>query len=158
MGRDSLHILVVDDMDDVADSTAELLNLWGYDARACDSGATALASARVRRPDVVILDLAMPRMDGFQFAVLFRALPGCAAVPIVAISGYSSSQYIARARSSGIRYFLLKATHPDRLRELLAWQVVPEVAQQPRMPRRQHASRRRELVVPKLVAAEGFLD
>ena len=158
MGRDSLHVLVVDDMDDLADSTVELLNLWGYDALASDSGAAALASARVRRPDVVLVDLAMPRMDGFQFAALFRALPGCAAVPIVAISGYSSSQYITRARAVGIRYFLLKATHPDRLRELLAWQVVPEVAQEPPLPRRRHASRRRELVVPMLVAAEGFLD
>ena len=158
MGREQLHILVVDDMDDLAESTAELLNLWGYDALACDSGAAALASARMRRPDVVLVDLAMPRMDGFQFAVLFRALPGCAAVPIVAISGYSSSLYIARARSAGIRYFLLKATHPDRLRELLAWQVVPEVTRQPRQPRRRHASQRRELAVPKLVAAEGFLD
>jgi CheY-like chemotaxis protein len=155
MGRDSLHILVVDDVADVADSSAELLNLWGYVARAHYSGAAALASARVRRPDVVLLDLAMPRMDGFRFAALFRALPRCAAVPIVAVSGYSTPEYIARARATGIRYFLLKASHPDRLRELLAWEIVPAVARQ---PRRRHRFRLQELVVPKFIAAQEVLN
>ena len=52
-----LHILVVDDVVDAADSTVELLSLWGYDARACYCGATALESALGRRPCVVILDV-----------------------------------------------------------------------------------------------------
>ena len=64
MDTERIHILVVDDLPDMAESTAELLTLWGYDATACDSGAMALASARVRRPAAVLLDLVMPRMDG----------------------------------------------------------------------------------------------
>lgn len=119
------HILVVDDSVDAADSTVELLSIWGYDARACYCGASALASVCDRRPGIVLLDLAMPRMDGFQFAVLFRALLRCETVPIVALSGYSGEAYFSRARKSGIHHYLLKPTDPSRLRELLAWEVVP---------------------------------
>ena len=91
-----LHILVVDDVVDAADSTVELLSLWGYDALACYCGATALESAFARRPCVVLLDVAMPRMDGFQFADLFRELPLCKVIPIIAVSGYSGAAYSAR--------------------------------------------------------------
>src|SRR6476661_8368917 len=96
-----IHILVVDDWADGADSTVELLSLWGYDAVACYDGATALESARARRPDAVLLDLAMPRMDGFRFAGLFRGLPRCNSVPIIAVSGYSGAALHARAREVG---------------------------------------------------------
>jgi len=74
MDTKRIHILVVDDLPDMAESTAELLALWGYDATACTSGIAALACARVRRPAAVLLDLVMPRMDGFEFARAFRAL------------------------------------------------------------------------------------
>ena len=84
MDTTQLHILVVDDLTDAAESTAEVLALWGYDATACDSGAMALARARIRRPVAVLLDLLMPRMDGFQFARAFRGLPECKAVPLIA--------------------------------------------------------------------------
>jgi CheY-like chemotaxis protein len=127
LGR--LHVLVVDDGGDAADSTAELLTLWGYDwgydAAARYDGAAALASARARHPDAVILDLAMPRMNGFRFAGLLRSLPGCAAVPIIAVSGLSGAAYLTRAREAGIRHYLLKPADPDRLRALLACEVVP---------------------------------
>lgn len=119
MGAERIHILIVDDLADAADSTAEVLALWGYDATACDSGATALDCARLRRPDVVLLDLAMPRMDGFQFARAFRMLPGCGAVPLVAVSGYPSPAYSARALEAGIEHYLVKPADPTGLKALL---------------------------------------
>jgi CheY-like chemotaxis protein len=128
MAPGRLHILVVDDVSDAADSTAELLSLWGYDARACYCGATALESAGIRRPDVVLLDLAMPRMNGFQFAGFFRELPLCEAVPIVAVSGFSGAVFLARAREAKIQHYLVKPADPDQLRELLAWEVIPVCA------------------------------
>jgi two-component system CheB/CheR fusion protein len=118
---------VVDDWADAADSTVELLTLWGYDARACYDGATALESARAQRPDAVLLDLVMPRMDGFRFAQLFREPPGRTSIPIIAISGYTGAAHYARAREVGIQHYLLKPANPERLRELLAWEVVPSV-------------------------------
>lgn len=81
MSPERIRILVVDDLPDMA----ELLSLWGYDAPACDSGTMALDRARVRPPAAVLLDLAMPRMDGFEFARAFRALKGCRTVPLIAL-------------------------------------------------------------------------
>ena len=127
-----LHILVVDDSVDTADSLVELLSIWGYDARARYCGATALEFALSFRPRVVIVDVAMPRMDGFRFADLFHELPHCEAVPIVVLSGYSGAAYSVRARESGIQHYLLKPADPDRLRELLAWQVVPAAGWPPK--------------------------
>ena len=123
MDLGQLHILVVDDCADSADSTVALLACWGYGARACYDGATALESARAREPDAVILDIAMPGMDGFRFARLFREPPGREATPIVAISGYTGPGYLARAREAGIRHYLMKPADPEQLRELLTWEV-----------------------------------
>lgn len=119
MDTERIHILVVDDLADMAESTAELLTLWGYDATACTSGAMALACARAHRPAVVLLDLLMPRMDGFEFARAFRALNGCRAVPLIALSGYAVPVPSARAREAGIGHSLSKPTDPARLKALL---------------------------------------
>jgi CheY-like chemotaxis protein len=114
------HILVVDDLVDAADITVELLFLWGYNAVACYSGASALKAARFRRPDVVLLDIGMPCMDGFQFAGMFRELPECRSVPIIAVSGYSCHAYRLKARAAGIHQYLLKPAVPALLKDLLA--------------------------------------
>ncbi len=119
MNTDRIHILVVDDLIDMADSTAQLLALWGYDATACSSGATALECVSSRRPAAVLLDLVMPRMSGFQFAQTLRGLPGCEAVPIIAVSGYWTPEYAARAWKVGIGHYLLKPAEPSRLKALL---------------------------------------
>jgi CheY-like chemotaxis protein len=100
------YILVVDDLADSADSLAELLILWGYDAEPFDSGFAALAAARARRPDAVLLDLGMPGMSGLQFALRLRDLPGCEATPLVAVTGYQA--LTLQAREVGIDHYLLK--------------------------------------------------
>src|SRR6478609_1708057 len=85
MDVNRLYILVIDDMPDAADSLAALLPYWGYEVRVCYEGATAVESIRRRKPDVVILDLAMPRMDGFELLARMRALKGCERVEVVAV-------------------------------------------------------------------------
>jgi len=123
-----MHILVVDDLVDAADTTVELLSIWGYDAVACYTGATALESGRLRRPGVVLLDLAMPAMDGFEFAELFHELPDCGSVPLIALSGYSSLAFRARAQKAGIHHYLLKPADAECLRELLEREIEFAVA------------------------------
>jgi len=115
----------VDDVVDAADSTAELLSLWGYNARACYDGVAALELARIRRPDAVLVDLGMPGMDGFRFVGLFRGLPRCGLVPVIALSGYTGTKFAACARKAGINHYLVKPADPEQLRQLLALQVAP---------------------------------
>ncbi len=133
MDVERIHILVVDDVVDVAESLAELLTIWGYEASARTSGAAALECARVRCPAAVLLDLAMPRMDGFQFAKAFHLLPGCEAVPIIALSCYSTPESFLHARQAGIGHYLLKPALPERLKELLVLvttvRAVPSILQ-----------------------------
>jgi CheY-like chemotaxis protein len=125
------HILVVDDYLDTADSTVELLTIWGYDAIACYSGAAGIESTRKRRPDAVLLDLAMPSMDGFQFARLFQKMPDCVSVPLIGMSGYSGQAYRTRARAVGIRHYLLKPVDLTCLKDLLAHEIVATAASSP---------------------------
>ncbi len=128
MDTERIHILVVDDLADAADSTVQVLTLWGYDATACYSGATALTCARIR-PAAVLLDLAMPRMDGIQFARAFRELPECASVPLIVVSGYWTPELLARVSQAGIEHYLLKPADLNQLKILLVSvtqsQVVP---------------------------------
>jgi len=77
---------------------------------------------------VVLLDLAMPRMDGFAFAGLFHELPDCGSVPLIALSGYSSQTYRARAWEVGIRHYLLKPADPEILRDLLDQEIIATAA------------------------------
>ena len=100
------YILIVDDLSEAADSLAEVLTLWGYDAEPIYSGAAALDAARARRPDAVLLDLGMPGMSGLQFALRFRELPGCGSAPLVAVTGHDL--FTLQAREVGIDHYLLK--------------------------------------------------
>jgi two-component system CheB/CheR fusion protein len=113
------RILVVDDLADAADSLALLLGLWGYAAEVCYDGATALETTRTRRPRVVLLDVAMPRMDGFQVAQRLREQPEFADTVIIGITGYGDEAHYSRARLVGMDHYLVKPVDLDDLRALL---------------------------------------
>jgi len=117
------HILVVDDLQDAADSMVDLLSIWGYDAIACYSGAAALNYTRLHPPTVIILDLAMPRMNGFQFAELLREQPECGSISIIAMSGFTDLAFRAMARVVGIRHYLPKPADPEYLKDLLEREI-----------------------------------
>src|SRR5579883_2092683 len=95
------RVLVVDDSWDTADSLAQLLTLWGYDAEAGYGGAAALEAARTYRPDVVVLDVAMPSMDGFQVAVALRQMPGLEGITVIGLTGYGNEACQTAAREAG---------------------------------------------------------
>jgi CheY-like chemotaxis protein len=118
--RHQLRILVVDDMADAADSLGMLLEMWGNDVRVAYSGFAALELAKGYQPDVALLDIGMPGMDGFQVGQRCRALPGLEGILLIGISGYASPSDHQRARELGFDHYLVKPVDPIYLRDLLS--------------------------------------
>lgn len=112
---DNHHVIVTDDNVDLAVITCELLNVYGIDARPCFSGIEAIASVRLVKPDVIILDIGMPLPDGFATFCALRALPGCSTVPIVAVTAYSDLEHCKRIIDAGFTAHLVKPVEIDLL-------------------------------------------
>jgi len=117
---DSKRILVVDNLADAADSMAMLLGLWGYDAKVSYDGAAALAVAMTYRPHIVLLDVGMPGIDGFEVSRLLRAQPALADTVVIGLSGWASESHRSRGRLAGFDHYLVKPAEPDLLQELLS--------------------------------------
>jgi CheY-like chemotaxis protein len=118
------HVLVVDDGPDAAYSMAALLHLRGYQCESQLGGLVALTSARRQKPDIVLVDLHMPRMDGFEFVRRLREVEGCTRTPVVMITGFSNAKARADAKELGIARFFTKPVGlqdlVDAMEELLS--------------------------------------
>jgi CheY-like chemotaxis protein len=114
------HILAVDDNVDAAESLAVLLRLEGHEVRTAHDGPAALAAVQADRPDVVILDLGMPGMDGFEVARRVRALPGAEDVLLVALTGWAQEEDRRRCYEAGFDGHLPKPVELNALRQFLA--------------------------------------
>ncbi|MEP7218842.1 MAG: PAS domain S-box protein, partial [Bacteroidota bacterium] len=114
-----LHILVVDDNIDAARSMTLYLKAWGYDVRIAHDGPNALAIAAEHRPDVVLLDIGLPGMSGYDVAVELRKLNHGAEIEIVAVTGYGQEEDRRRTREAGIDHHMVKPIDPRALRVLL---------------------------------------
>ena len=114
------RILVVDDLADAADSMAMVLRIWGYDAEVSYDGAAALATAAAYRPQVVLMDLGLPVMDGLEVARLFLAWAEFRHVVLIALTGYTDQKSRNPAREAGFHHYLLKPVELGHLKELLA--------------------------------------
>jgi signal transduction histidine kinase len=102
------RILVVDDNADAAESLAMLLNLKGHETRVALRGGEALEQAETFKPDVALLDLGLPEMDGYELAARLRAVPGLQAIRLVALTGYGRSEDRQRTQAAGFHGHLVK--------------------------------------------------
>jgi two-component system, OmpR family, response regulator len=114
-----LHVLVVDDNRDAADSLCMLLRLWGYDCRVVYDGAAGLQAACDYRPDCLLMDIAMPGLDGYALARKVRAQPGLDHVKLVAMTAYSDETHVRRSQEAGFDLFLIKPTQPLEIKRLM---------------------------------------
>ena len=113
------RILVVDDSVDAAESLARMLGLMGHDVRTAHDGPGALEAAGTFGPDVVLLDIGLPKLDGFQVAQWLRGRLGFTDIVVVALTGFAADKYRALAEEVGFDHFLVKPVDPEELRALL---------------------------------------
>lgn len=113
------RILVVDDVVDSAESLADVLRLFGHDVHTASSGRAALSEVRVFQPDLIMLDIGMPGMDGYEVARHLRQ-EHAEGLVIVALTGYGTAEDQRRAREAGFDLHLTKPVEMDRLHEVLS--------------------------------------
>jgi CheY-like chemotaxis protein len=111
--------LVVDDVSDVTDMLSMLMTHAGYDVSTASSAPAAIELAREHQFDIVISDIGMPEMNGYQLARALRALPAYETVPLVAVTGYSMFDDRTRSLDSGFNEHVTKPIDPRAFLELI---------------------------------------
>jgi CheY-like chemotaxis protein len=109
----------VDDNVDGADSLARLLTLGGHAVSQAHDGPAALEEARAFRPDVVVLDIGLPGMDGYEVARCLRADPTTQNAILVALTGYGRDEDLLRSREVGFDHHFVKPVDFEALHEVL---------------------------------------
>jgi PAS domain S-box-containing protein len=114
------RILVVDDEEDIRSSLAELLRVDGHDVSVASDGLEAIAIAEQSRFDVVLLDIGLPKLDGYQVAQTIRGKPWGQRLTLVAVTGWGQDEDRRRCRDAGFDHHLVKPVNLRSLRSLLA--------------------------------------
>jgi CheY-like chemotaxis protein len=114
------RVLVVEDNLDAAETLRDLLELEGHRVEVAYDGRAALAKARSFRPDVVVCDIGLPEMNGFDVARALRDEPGPSQPTLVALTGYARPEDVARGREAGFDAHLAKPPSIEVLSHLLA--------------------------------------
>jgi two-component system CheB/CheR fusion protein len=117
------RILVVDDNVDAAEALGELLRDYGHEVATAHDGAQALDNARLHRPEIILLDIGMPDMDGYEVAKRIRGELGLADALLVALSGYGEDRHRRLAREAGFDQHITKPVDASKLEELLKLQL-----------------------------------
>jgi CheY-like chemotaxis protein len=108
-------VLVVEDNEDTAESLRMFLELSGYGVTLAYTGPDGVATARAVRPDVILCDIGLPGMDGFEVASTLRQAPETAAVCLIAVTGYGKDEDRRRAIEAGFDVHLVKPVDPQQL-------------------------------------------
>jgi CheY-like chemotaxis protein len=109
------RILLVDDYPDALEIWGLYLRSLGYQVETADDGLAALEQAHKHLPDIIVLDLELPGITGFEAAVRLRQAPDTAAIPLIAATGYSHVRQLNQARDSGFDSIVIKPCEPAAL-------------------------------------------
>ena len=114
-----LRILVVDDNLDAADSLGMVLRMMGHDVETAHDGLEAMGAATAFRPDVILLDIGLPKLDGYEVARRIREQDGGADVVLVALTGWGQEEDRQRSREAGFDLHMTKPVDFKALQKLL---------------------------------------
>jgi two-component system CheB/CheR fusion protein len=114
-----VRVLLVDEVEEVVTVTRTLLEMAGAQVAVATSAREGLALARQQNFDVLVSDISMPEMDGFQFLRELRRLPRAARIPAIAIGGLGRDEDVAMAREAGFAAHLGKPMSVERLAEII---------------------------------------
>jgi len=115
-----LKILVVDDNPDAALSMAMMLSMMGHDTRTAHDGEAAVTTAEEFRPQVVLLDIGLPKLNGYEVAQRIRGQEWGATMFLVAITGWGQDEDRRRSEDVGMNLHMVKPVEPDALDRVLA--------------------------------------
>ncbi len=115
-----LRVVVIDDNRDFALGIQHLLSRKGYQVELAGNGAEGITAAERQRPDVILLDIGLPDMDGFAVASRLRSLPGLHGVRIIGMSGFGSPEHQRRSRETGLECYLTKPVSAATLAKAIA--------------------------------------
>jgi two-component system CheB/CheR fusion protein len=119
MRVEPLRALIVDDYQDTAEVLRQVMSLFGCITEIAFSGSECLYKARTFRPHLLLLDISLPDMDGYEVADRLRADPHLATIRLVAITGHGYPKDRERTQAAGFWKHLLKPVGIDQLRELI---------------------------------------
>ena len=125
------RVLIVDDNRDAASSLAMLLRMLGNDVQTANDGVTALQALESFRPSIVLMDLGMPGMSGYDVAQQARSLPHCKDTLFIALTGWGQDEDRERTREAGFDHHLLKPVNLGALKVLLTEAQGRKIAQSP---------------------------
>jgi len=117
--RRVLRVLVVEDNPDVASTMSDFLKLSGYQVEIAFSGSEGVQAAHAFHPEVVLCDLGLPGMDGYEVAEELRRDPETASAQLIAVTGYGGDEDRRRSKEAGFDLHLTKPVDPARLRQVL---------------------------------------
>lgn len=113
-------ILVVDDNRDSALSLAMMLSIMGHDTRTAHDGESAVDAAGQFLPNVVLLDIGLPKLNGYEVAQRIRSAPWGASMYLIAVTGWGQAEDRQRSTEVGLNLHLVKPVEPSSLERLLA--------------------------------------
>jgi PAS domain S-box-containing protein len=114
------RVLVIEDNEDAADTLREVLELGGHRVEVAYDGPNGIEKARAFHPDVVLCDIGLPKMDGYQIARAMRADPELGRIALIAVSGYAQPEDVAMAKEAGFDAHLAKPPSVETLERTMA--------------------------------------
>src|SRR5262249_55989989 len=115
-----LRVLIVEDIEAVAEMLAMLLKLWGHEVRAAYDGPTALLAAPTYQPDLIVLDTGLPGMNGYEVARQIRQQATAKKPLIAALTGYGQEEDRRLSQEAGFDHHMVKPIDPQALEAFLA--------------------------------------